>query len=99
MTKSLDELRLEYHTLAHAMQSGVGMKMNYEPRETEPKHLRAGVNSAMVETSAIAILLMAKGIFTEEEYYQTLVQAMQNEVDLYKQWLSERLGGVPIQLG
>ncbi|QLE42242.1 hypothetical protein FD723_18660 [Nostoc sp. C052] len=99
MAKSIDELRLEYHALAHAMQSGVAMKMNYEPGETTPKHLRVGVNSTMVETGALAALLIAKGVFTEEEYYQALVQSMQNEVNLYKEWLRERLGNANIELG
>ena len=99
MTKSIDELRLEYHALAHAMQSGVAMKMNYDESDVSPKHLRVGVNSAMVETGAIAKLLMQKGVFTEEEYYQALVELMQNEVKLYKEWLTVRLGNVNIELG
>ncbi|MHC5779709.1 hypothetical protein [Nostoc sp.] len=81
------------------MQSGVAMKMNYDASDTSPKHLRVGVNSTMVETGALAKLLMQKGVFTEEEYYQTLVQSMQNEVNLYKEWLRERLGNANIELG
>lgn len=99
MTKSIDELRLKYHALCHAMQSGVAMKMNYEPGETTPKHLRVGVNSTMVETGALAKLLMEKGVFTENEYYQALVEGMQNEVRLYKEWLQQRLGNANIELG
>ena len=81
------------------MQSGVAMKMNYDSSETTPKHLRVGVNSAMVETGALAKLLMEKGVFTEEEYYQALVEVMQNEVNLYREWLQQRLNNVNIQLG
>lgn len=99
MTKSIDELRLEYHALAHAMQSGVAMKMNYEPGETTPKHLRVGVNSTMVETGALATIFMAKGVFTEEEYYQVLIQSMQSEVNMYKEFLRQRLGDANIELG
>ena len=83
----------------HAMQSGVAMKMNYDSSETTPKHLRVGVNSAMVETGALAKLLMEKGVFTEEEYYQALVEVMQNEVNLYREWLQQRLNNVNIQSG
>ena len=77
---------------AHAMQSGVAMKMNYEPAETTPKHLRVGVNSAMVEHSALAALLMRKGVITEDEYLAALADGMEHEAELYRQWLQRRIG-------
>jgi hypothetical protein len=99
MTKTVKELRQEYFALAHAMQSGVAMKINYDDSDTNPKHLRVGVNSTMVETGALAKLLMEKGVFTEQEYYQALVELMQNEVNLYKEWLRQRLDNANIELG
>lgn len=44
---TIEELRQEYASLCHAMQSGVAFKINIDPGETMPKHLRVGVNSAM----------------------------------------------------
>lgn len=99
MNKTIDELKQEYFALCHAMQSGVSMKINYDRSDTTPKHLKVGINSAMVETGALAALLMAKGVFTEQEYYQTLVQSMQNEFMLYKDFLSQALGNANIELG
>jgi hypothetical protein len=87
-----------YQAAAHAMQSGVAAKMGCDPSETTPKHLRTGVNSAMVEHSALAELLMAKGVFTEDEYQEALATGMEREVRLYEDWLSQHTG-VNITLG
>lgn len=81
-----------YTAAAHAMQSGVAAKMERDPGETRPKHLRTGVNSAMVENSALVKLLIGKGILTDEEWAHALADGMEAEVRLYEQWLSERLG-------
>jgi len=86
-----------YTTAAHAMQSGVAAKMAYDPSETTPKHLRAGVNSAMVETSALVQLLVAKGIITFDEWCEALASAMEAEVALYETEL-RRLTGSKVTL-
>lgn len=98
-----DEERIEaailrYNAAAHAMQSGVAMKMNYESKGTEPKHLRVGVNSALVDSSAIATLLMQKGVFTMAEYTEAVADAMEAEVKTYEDELTEHIGS-PIKLG
>lgn len=87
-----------YHEAAHAMQSGVAAKMQYDPKDTDPKHLRVGVNSAMVETAALAKLLIAKGVFTDVEYAQALTEGMNEEAASYERWLTAKLGK-PITLG
>ena len=88
----LEELRAEYERLAHAMQSGVNFKMGIDPKETTPKHLRVGVNAAMSDQCGLARLLLAKGVFTEEEYFQAMVDAMREEMQRYQAWLEARLG-------
>ena len=87
-----------YTTAAHAMQSGVKAKMEHDPSETTPKHLRTGVNSSMVGNSALVKLLITKGILTEEEWAEALADGMEAEVALYEKWLSERIG-IAITLG
>ncbi len=82
-----------YLALAHAMQSGVAAKMNYDSSDTSPKHLRVGVNSAMVNQAAIARLLMEKGIITEAEYLAAVEYEMAEEVKRYEKWLSDKTGG------
>jgi hypothetical protein len=81
-----------YLSAAHAMQSGVAAKMERDPSETTPKHLRTGINSSMVENSALVKLLVGKGILTEEEWAEALADGMEAEVQLYEKWLSEKLG-------
>jgi len=81
-----------YRAAAHAMQSGVAMEMNYRPQPTEAKHLRVGVNAAMVDQGALAKLLIAKGVFTEAEYLEALADAMEAEKHRYEEILSELLG-------
>lgn len=82
----------EYVALSHAMQSGVAMEMNYHPNPTSPKHLRVGVNSAMVEHAALVRLLVSKGIITDEEYCKALRDGMKEEVSVYQKRLSEHFG-------
>ena len=66
--------------------------MNHYPDDTAPKHLRVGVNSAMVENAALARLMMKKGLFTQEEYIEALADVMEEEAKTYEQWLSLHLG-------
>lgn len=88
----------EYKEACHAMQSGVAAVMEYDPHETEPKHLRVGVNSAMVETSAIVQMLISKGVCTLKEFEGFLQKEMNNEVDRYEAQLKEHYGA-DIKLG
>jgi hypothetical protein len=92
LMSKLDDLKQKYHSLCHAMQSGVAMEMNYRDNPTTPKHLRVGVNSAMCDNAAMARLLMTKGIITEEEYFESLCTVMQEEVERYEKDLQEMAG-------
>jgi hypothetical protein len=82
-----------YLAAMHAVQSGVAAKMGIDPAETSPKQLRVGVNSAMVEHSALAFLLIGKGVITEEQYFTALADAAEREQALYEQWLTNHYGG------
>lgn len=92
MSESIEVAEARYRAAAHAMQSGVAMTMNIKPSATQPKHLRTGVNSAMVETSTIVLLLIEKGIITEQEWRSALADAMEREKALYEQELSRHYG-------
>lgn len=79
-----------YLAALHAMQSGVAAEM--PGKESEPKHLRVGVNSALVNDAAIARLLIAKGVITIDEYTAACADEMEAEVRRYEQRLAQRLG-------
>ena len=82
-----------YENAAHAMQSGVAAMMAYDPKETEPKHLRVGVNSAMVSHAALVTILMEKGLFTLEEYHKALADQMEKEAADYEGLVKSATGG------
>lgn len=86
-----DDFR-RYTQAAHAMQSAVAFDMQRAGhRDTEPKHLRVGVNSAMVDASALAKLLIDKGVIAHEEYVKAVADGMEAEVKSY----ADRLGMKP----
>lgn len=83
----------------HAMQSGVAMELQHDPSSGSPKHLRVGVNTALVDTAALAKLLIAKGLITENEYLGALAAGMEEEVERYKVTLKTWFPNVDITLG
>ncbi len=95
---TLEEKKSRYAELAHAMQTGVAYKMERGSSETSPKHLRVGVNAAMSDHTALAQLLMKKGVISEDEYLDALIEAMEREVQMYQTELSKLYGGVKINL-
>lgn len=94
---SKEESCRRYVAAAHAMQSGVAADMADTGIE-QPKHLRVGINAAMADQAGLAALLMAKGIFTEEEYLDAIATSMEAEKARYEKLLSDRKG-VTITLG
>ncbi len=80
--------RQRYLDACHAMQTGVQLAMTRGvTNETEPKHLRVGVNAAMVEHGALLQLLIDKGVVTEDEFAEMLADKMEAEVHSYKRML------------
>jgi hypothetical protein len=75
------------------VQSGVlaqmGLPAEAEHGETTPKHLRTGVNAAQIGYSAVALLLIEKGVITELEFFSKLADLAEDEKHTYEQRLSE----------
>lgn len=86
------ELQAEYERHCHAMQTGVDAMMHHDPSETDTKHLRVGVNSAMVSHGALVDLLVEKGLITGEEYFEKLVSKMAEEAAAYKEKVCRSIG-------
>jgi hypothetical protein len=85
-------MRRTYEQALHAMQTGVAFIMGREPQETEAKHLRVGVNSAMCDNAALARLLIQKGVISEQEYLAAIAKEMNNEADRYEARVQSYLG-------
>lgn len=97
MTKR-DDLQRRYEIAAHAVQAGVAMELNDAPPHisqsaASPKMLRTGLNLEMVSHGALVRLLIAKGLFTEEEYFEELVKGVEQEQRDYEARLTARFGG------
>lgn len=87
--ESLENIR-RYERALHALQTGVSYDLDNKPEE--PKHIRTGINSAFVDSAALAGLLMKKGVITNEEYTKAVADGMEIEVARYEKLLSERFG-------
>lgn len=95
-SNEVNALQAEYRNLLHAVQTGVRTQIQLmgtgELSPAGPKHLRVGVNSALIQNSALATLLMDKGIITELEYWETQVRLWRQEVTSYEEILSGIMG-------
>ena len=84
-----------YIEAAHAMQSGVASEIELKGEKgaaADPKNLRVGVNMAMADQAGLASLLIAKGVFTKEEYIEAITKSANDEADRYQKLLSEAFG-------
>jgi hypothetical protein len=81
-----------YEAAMHAMQTGVAFDQAAGSQDGSPKHLRVGINLAMSDHASLVRLLLAKGIITEEEYFQAVAEGMEQEAEEYRKALSERWG-------
>jgi hypothetical protein len=81
-----------YELACHAMQSGVAADHALGSDDGSPKHLRVGVNSALVSVAAIGRLLIDKGVITHDEYDAAVADQMEREVHMYEARLSSRTG-------
>lgn len=81
--QKLHELRGRYENAMHGVQSYVAYSIQAlgdNKAGADHKHLRTGINAAMVSDEAVARLLIAKGVFTELEYYEALAVAAEEEL-------------------
>lgn len=85
-----------YEALAHAVQSGVRYEMETDqtlrPVDYHVKHLRVGLDMRAADHNALTMLLIAKGVFTSQEYIDALLAAAEREVELYEARANKRLG-------
>ncbi len=93
------ELSDRYLAAGHAMQSGVAILIERAAApDVTPKHLRVGVNSALVDSSALGALLIRKGLITDEEYFTAMAEGMEAEARKYELEVQELLGA-KVRLG
>jgi len=81
--EKLEKLAQEYVELGHAVQSGIAACIGIGWDGTTPKHLRVGIDTSKSDQAALAKLLIEKGVITEVEYYEALVEGLKEEVEGY----------------
>lgn len=91
------ELKEQYRVLMHAVQTGVAYTLEFNSQEGTAKHLRVGVNSALINQCAIVKLLINRGIITELEYWEAVVEQTKLEVTSYEEKLSVVMGSVKLK--
>lgn len=97
--EKITQLQDHYHAACHAMQTGVAYDQERNPKDKEPKHLRVGINVALCDHTALARLLMDKGVITELEYWQAVTAEMDREVERYTAKVNAHFGSDRIKLG
>lgn len=96
-----EELIQEINQKLHGIQTGIRYK--YETSEKDEsldrrlKHIRVGVDNALIQTDTLMQLLVKKGVFTDIEWLEEYLQAVNFKLNQYKKELSEALG-VPVNL-
>lgn len=86
-----EEFMEEYIRLGHAIQTGVAYEMN-RSNIAEPKHLRTGLNCVMADLGSMTRLLVKKGIISEDEYYEAIIEGLKKEVADSERRLKDLLG-------
>lgn len=88
------DLGLSYEDAAHGVQSAIKFELEHDhriPGSTESiKHLRTGIDCRAADAQGLAALLIAKGVFTEEEYLEYVRIAMNEELARYTDHVRER---------
>jgi hypothetical protein len=96
---ALGVLKQRYLAAMHAMQTGVMMLLDRDApgwrdglvpdrHEASPKHLRVGVNSALLDSGALQKVLIDKGLITAEEFLAALCELVDGDVESYRRKLN-----------
>lgn len=81
-----------YLAACHAVQSGVAAEHSRGSTSGTPKHLRTGLDIRACDHAALVRLLVAKGVFTAEEYGKEIADEAEREVKRYESRLTEMTG-------
>lgn len=80
----LGKLKKRSMELLHGMQSAIEFGFGGSDGNRQHKHLRVGINNALISHAALVQLLIEKGVITEEEYFDKYVEALELELMGYE---------------
>lgn len=90
--RKLRDLGLDYLTALHGVQSANAMGISDGSIQSSPKHLRTGIDSNMITDLGLVSLLIAKGVFTAEEYSEHIRVAANEEVAMREEEYTKKKG-------
>jgi hypothetical protein len=90
-----DDQKVRYYRAGHRVQSAVKFMLENDQQMGTPKDLRTGLDLRASDMKGLAYLLIAKGVFTEDEYIEAVIKAAVEEGDRYEAE-AEKLTGVKI---
>lgn len=79
-----------YENYAKQVQTAIGFNPN--KKALEPKHLRVGIDMGKADMKGLVELLIAKGIFTADEYVEAITNSAAHEAELHRTALAEEMG-------
>ena len=96
-----------YLASAHAMQSAIAYILEHPNNAGRPlqapigsaKDLCVGVHTGKADAGGLARLLIAKGIFTEDEYLAAMADAMEAEAESWRDKAREIAGHPNLHFG
>jgi hypothetical protein len=94
------DLGLSYEAAGHGVQSAIRFEMSQQGFADDEqdkivhmlKHLRVGLDMRAADHSALAELLVAKGVITEAEYIEQMRLAANEELARYEEHCREAYG-------
>ncbi len=76
-----------YAALAHAIQTVIAYELGLGGEKlagATPKHLRVGIDLERIDQGSLVKLLIAKGVFTEDEVHEAILNGLRAELDTYE---------------
>lgn len=89
------DLGLSYDEALHGVQTAIKYELEHKADQAGIdiiKHLRVGIDARAADAQGLARLLIAKGVFTLEEYIEHMRLAMNEELARYTQHCRETYG-------
>lgn len=88
-----------YTRATAALKTGIELESRYDPGSLSNHQLRLAFTALSAESSALVQLLIAKGVFTMEEYTKAVAASMLSEVRRTETRLGPHIGGTISLLG
>lgn len=86
----------KYEAAAHKVQSAIAANPNKRP--LEPKHMRVGIDMSKADHAGLVTLLIAKGVFTLEEYTAAIEKSAEDEAEMHRHAVAKELGVHPSKI-